>query len=285
MIKKLLDTPNKLLARKSFGRAADSYDGAAALQQEIANRLLQRLQMISLQPERILDLGSGTGFSIPSLLSSYKRAEVVALDMALPMLHKASTRRHWLRKPKCICADGEHLPFSDNRFDLIFSNLMLQWCTDLPQTFNEINRVLRPGGLLLFTSFGPDTLKELRASWQGVDDYTHVNHFQDMHEVGDAMVRANFLDPVMDVERLTLTYPTLKALMRDLKQIGAHNVTADRPPGLTGKQRMQTLVENYEVYRKDGVLPASYEVVYGHAWMPENQVSVSLDGLTQGLPK
>jgi malonyl-CoA O-methyltransferase len=258
--------PEKRLARRSFEQAAESYDAAAVLQQEVAQRLLERLDLMKLEPARVLDLGCGTGHCIPALMSRYKRADIVALDIAHPMLEQARSRGRWLRRPRCVCADAECLPFEDGAFDLVFSNLMLQWCVDIDAAFAELQRVLRPGGLLLFTSFGPDTLKELRNSWAQVDGHTHVNAFLDMHDVGDALVKTRFADPVMDVERITLTYPDVWKLMRELKQVGAHNVTAGRPRGLTGKSHMQQLVNAYEGYRQANVLPASYEIVNGHAW-------------------
>ncbi len=269
-------TPDKALARRSFERAAAGYDRAAALQQEVGRRLLERLDLMKIQPRRVLDLGCGTGQCLPDLMSRYRSAEVVALDIALPMLGQARRRGRWLRRPLCICADAERLPFGDACFDLVFSNLMLQWCVDLEVVFGELQRILRPGGLLLFTSFGPDTLRELRDSWARVDGYTHVNAFQDMHDVGDALLRTRFAHPVMDVERLTVTYPDLWQLMRELKQIGAHNVTAGRPRGLTGKVQVQRLLQAYEQFRRDGVLPASYEIVNGHAWATEISGTVSL---------
>ncbi|MEA2079002.1 MAG: malonyl-ACP O-methyltransferase BioC [Pseudomonadota bacterium] len=273
--------PDKMQARRSFESAAAAYDQAAALQQEVGQRLLQRLDLVKIQPDRILDLGSGTGQCIPDLFARYKKAQVVALDIALPMLEHARKRGRWLRKPRCVCGDAERLPFADSSFDLVFSNLMLQWCVELEGVFAELQRVIRPGGLLLFTSFGPDTLRELRGSWQQVDDYSHVNAFLDMHDVGDALVRTRFADPVMDVERLTVTYPDVWKLMRELKQIGAHNVTAGRPRGLTGKTRMQRLVGVYEQYRSNGVLPASYEIVNGHAWSTGNECRISLESITR----
>ena len=271
--------PIKTLARRSFESAAAAYDQAAALQQEVGQRLLQRLDLVKIQPGRILDLGSGTGQCIPDLFARYKKARVVALDIALPMLWHARKRGRWLRKPRCVCADAERLPFADSSFDLVFSNLMLQWCVELEAVFTELQRVLRPGGLLLFTSFGPDTLRELRGSWQQVDGYSHVNAFADMHDVGDALLRTRFADPVMDVERLTVTYADVWKLMRELKQIGAHNVTLGRPRGLTGKARMQRLVGAYEHYRSQGVLPASYEIVNGHAWSTSAECGISLESI------
>jgi len=269
--------PDKASARRSFEQAAAHYDEAAVLQREVGTRLLERLELMRLQPQRILDLGCGTGQCIEGLFGRYRKAGVVALDIAQPMLQHARRRGRWLRRPQAVCADAERLPFAENSFDLVFSNLMLQWCTDLDAAFSELRRVLKPGGLLLFSSFGPDTLKELRASWRVVDQYAHVNTFLDMHDVGDALVRARFADPVMDVERLTMTYADVWKLMRELKQIGAHNVTGGRPRGLTGKRRIQQLVEAYEQFRSNGVLPASYEIVNGHAWVSEDTISVSLE--------
>jgi malonyl-CoA O-methyltransferase len=266
---------DKRLARRAFEKAADTYDEAAVLQNEIGDRLMERLDYIRLQPRRILDLGAGTGMFTSALMKRYRKADVVALDIAKPMLHRVKQRAGWLRKPGCVCADSESLPFNDDSFDFIFSNLMLQWCTDLEAAFKELRRVLSPGGLLMFTTFGPDTLMELRASWEAVDGYTHVNSFIDLHDVGDSLLHTKWAEPVMDSERITVTYRELRGLMQDLKHIGAHNVTSGRPRGLTGKHHLQQLVEAYEPFREDGVLPASYEVVYGHAWSPLNKHSVA----------
>ena len=267
------NTIDKLQARRAFNRAATTYDAVAELQYEIGDRLIERLDYVRLQPARILDLGAGTGFFSAALLKRYRKADIVALDVAENMLRQVQARGGWFRKPRCVCADAETLPFADDSFQLIFSNLMLQWSVDLEKTFMELRRVLAPGGLLMFTTFGPDTLMELRASWERVDGFTHVNRFIDMHDVGDSLVSTRWAEPVMDSERITVTYRQLGTLMQDLKQIGAHNVTHGRPAGLTGRQRMQQLVEAYEAFREDGVLPASYEVVYGHAWSPVNKQS------------
>lgn len=272
------NTIDKQQARRAFNRAAASYDAAAELQNEIGGRLIERLDYIRLKPARILDLGAGTGAFSAALLRRYRRSDVIALDIAENMLQHVQSRGGWLRRPRCVCADGESLPFADNSFELIFSNLMLQWCIDLDSALAELRRVLAPGGLLMFTTFGPDTLMELRASWQAVDGYTHVNAFMDMHDVGDALVKTRWAEPVMDSERITVTYRTLRTLMEDLKQIGAHNVTLGRPGGLTGRRRMQQLTDAYERFRSDGVLPASYEVVYGHAWSPLNKQQGTTSG-------
>lgn len=263
--------PDRQQMRRAFDRAAGSYDEAAELQYEIGDRLIERMDYIRLEPRRILDLGAGTGNFTAELMKRYRHADVVALDIAPAMLGRVRKRGGWLRKPLCVCADGERLPFADDSFEFVFSNLMLQWCSDLESTFTELRRVLAPGGLLMFTTLGPDTLMELRESWQAVDGYTHVNRFIDLHDIGDSLVRTQWAEPVMDSERITVTYRELSRLMQDLKQIGAHNVTGGRPRGLTGRKRWQRFATAYEARREDGVLPASYEVVYGHAWSPLNK--------------
>lgn len=256
-------------ARIAFSRAADRYDEVAVLQQETGQRMIERLELVKMQPHSILDAGAGTGVATAELMRRYPKARMVALDFALPMLQQTRKRGRWLRRPRCVCGDLDHLPFADHAFDLIFSNAALQWSSNLEHSFGEFLRVLRPGGLLMFTTFGPDTLKELRAAWSAVDDHSHVSRFPDMHDVGDALVRCRFAEPVMDVDRMTLTYREVGELMRDLKVLGAHNVTSDRQRGLTGKGRMAAMRAAYERFRIDGLLPASYEVVYGHAWAPD----------------
>jgi malonyl-CoA O-methyltransferase len=273
---------DKRQARLAFERAAPTYDAAAALQLEVGRRMMDRLDLIRLQPARILDLGAGTGEFSRALMRRYRKAEVVALDLALNMLRHTRRRGGWFRRPACVCGDAEQLPFASGSFQFIFSNLMLQWCQDLEPVFTELRRVLAPGGLLMFTSFGPDTLMELRASWEAADGYTHVNRFIDLHDVGDALVRTRWAEPVMDAERITVTYREVRTLMQDLKHLGAHNITAGRPRGLTGRHRLERVMQAYETYRRDGVLPASYEVVYGHAWAPPDRhaaggVEVRLD--------
>lgn len=281
---------DKLKVRESFDRAAASYDEVAILQREVGNRLLERLDLIKLQPQRILDLGAGTGVCSLALAQRYRQAQVISLDLAPAMLHHARRRLpllgRWFGKHSFVCADAEHLPLADNSIDLIFSNLTLQWVTDLDRTFSEFQRILRPGGTMLFSTFGPDTLKELRQSWAQIDSDVHVNAFIDMHDIGDAMMRVRLTDPVMDSECVTLTYSDIKGAMRDLKAMGAHNVNAGRPRTLTGKSRLQQLAIAYERFRRaDGTLPVSYEVVYGHAWgnnlQTDGTVHISLDQLRQ----
>ena len=265
----------KKQVRDSFNRAATQYDAVAVLQREVGARLIERLELIKLQPQRILDVGSGTGAITRLLSERYKKTEIISLDLATAMLHQArnkqSTWQRWFGKQSYLCGDAEQLPVADNSIDMIFSSLTIQWCSDLDKTFSEFRRVLKPNGLLMFTTFGPDTLKELRDAWRSVDDAVHVNAFIDMHDIGDALLRSQLADPVMDTENLVLTYSDGMEIMRDLKAMGAHNVTAGRNHNLTGKSRLKKMLKTYEDFRlADGKLPATYEVIYGHAWGTEN---------------
>lgn len=301
----LLHALDKQRVRQSFDAAADCYDDVAVLQREIGNRILERLEIIRLKPDTILDLGAGTGVFTHALGKRYKKSRVIAYDIAPRMLQRARNRNgrihallnQWSNKHSFLCGDAEHLPLADQSIDLIFSNVALQWCTDLEHTFAEFRRVLKPGGLLMFSTFGPDTLKELRDSWRTADSqgkqdnlhqskqHIHVHDFIDMHDVGDAMLRAGMSDPVMDMETFTLTYADTYQLMRELKTLGAHNVASQRRHSLTGKTRVKNMAAAYEQFRIDGMLPATYEVVYGHAWAPvttQGEVLVSLNPLHPG---
>jgi malonyl-CoA O-methyltransferase len=259
---------DKQQARAAFSRAAAHYDEVAILQREIGKRMIERLDYIRHQPTVVLDVGAGTGETTRALGKHYGKSRVIALDFALPMLHQVRKQGGWFKRPPCVCGDAEQLPLADHSVDMIFSNVALQWCNDLAGTMREFLRVLKPNGMLLFSTFGPDTLKELRTSWSAVDGHTHVSPFADMHDVGDSMLQAGLIEPVVDVDRISLSYPDVASLMRDLKTLGAHNVTAHRAKGLTGKGRMRAMIQAYEQFRVNGKLPASYEVVYGHAWAP-----------------
>jgi malonyl-CoA O-methyltransferase len=219
------------------------------------------------------------------LTGRYPAARVIALDLALAMTRRARARRPrpalgtvggWRaflggggKRLVAVCGDIEQLPLANACAGMIWSNLVLQWSNEPQRAFAEMHRVLAPGGLLMFSTFGPDTLKELRAAFRSVDRSTHVHRFIDLHDLGDALVACGFADPVMDMEMLTLTYADVRELMRDLKAIGAHNATLGRPATLTGKSLLATVARNYEVARRDGRLPATFEVIYGHAWKPQ----------------
>ncbi|MFZ5555165.1 MAG: malonyl-ACP O-methyltransferase BioC [Pseudomonadota bacterium] len=262
---------DKRQVRLAFDRAAGSYDRAAVLQREVADRMLERLEYIRLAPGTILDAGCGTGYGGERLRERYPQAAQVALDLAPAMLRRARRRTPWWRRalgggPRLVCADLERLPLKPACVDLVWSNLTLQWCNDLPAAFRGVHRALTVGGLFMFTTFGPDTLKELRAAFGRADGYTHVNRFVDMHDIGDLLVAAGFADPVMDMELITVTYPDFRQLLGEIRAIGAHNVTRGRRRGLMGKQAWHAARAHYEALRRDGVLPATFEVVYGHAW-------------------
>ena len=263
---------DKLEVRRAFSKAAGQYDAAAVLQREVCIRMLEKLDFIKLSPARVLDVGSGTGWGARQLGERYKNAEVIALDIAIGMLQTARGTSGWWHKlfagtkQRLLCADAEALPLAAQSVDMAWSNLALQWCNDLPATFAGLHRILKTDGLLIFSTFGPDTLKELRAAFQGVDGYRHINRFADMHDVGDMLMAAGFADPVMEMETLTLTYDDVKSVMQDLRGIGAHNAMAGRAQGMMGKARWAHIVQNYETMRRDGRLPATFEVIYGHAW-------------------
>ena len=251
--------------RKSFERASAVYDAHAVLQSRVRNLLLERITDMTPSPRVIVDAGAGTGHASRALQKRFGQSLVVALDLAEGMLRAARAQQSWRRRFVCTCADLESLPLRDASADMVFSSLALQWLTAPDRAFGETARVLRPDGWFYFSTFGPGTLNELRAAWAGVDGYTHVNRFFDMHEIGAALARNGFVDPVLDVEHFTLAYADLRTLMHDLKAIGAHNVTAGRPRGLTGRRRLLALGQAYEAFRKDGRLPTTYEVIFGRA--------------------
>lgn len=267
--------------RAAFERAATSYDDVAVLQRRVAGNMLARLEVVRFAPATVLDVGCGTGHVAQALRRRYPRARLLAVDLAWAMARRARRRLRRFgffpdARAACICTDTEALPFADASLDMVVSNLTLQWC-DPVKTFAEWRRVLRPGGLLMFTSFGPDTLAELRTAWSTVDGRPHVHGFVDMHDLGDALVYAGFAEPVLDVERFTLTYPDVLGVLRDLKRLGAHNAARDRSRGLTGRQRFAAFRAAYERLRVDGRIPATYETVYAHAWAPT--ASRAVDGV------
>jgi len=279
--------------KRAFARAARTYDGAAVLQREIAARMRARLDVVRIAPKRILDLGCGTGDGALELAARYPDARVVGVDLALPMAMAARERARRSRsvyrrlvapllggsdaEPRFVCADATRLPLAGVSFDLGWSNLTLQWVSDLPRAFAELRRVLRVGSLLTFTTFGPDTLTELRAAFAQVDGATHVSSFVDMHDIGDMLVHAGFADPVMDMEHLHVTYSSPEALMHELKALGATNATRGRPRGLMGRARYARLAAELQRRARDGRIPATFEVIYGHAWKGEPRATA--DGL------
>lgn len=268
--------------RRNFSRAAPGYNQAAALAREVAGRMASRLDYVKLAPGRILDAGCGTGADLNLLGERYLGALRLGCDPALPMLAQAGSRSAWLRRllPRLsggrvalLCGDAAHLPLAPGSVELLWSNLMLHWANDPLMVLEEFQRVLRVGGLLMFSTMGPDTLRELRRAFTAADAAPHVHRFLDMHDLGDMLLAAGFAQPVMDMEVITLTYRSLDDLLRELRAAGARNADARRGRGLLGKRAWQRVIAAYETMRRDGRLPATFEVVYGHAWKPEPRTS------------
>ncbi len=257
---------NKRQLRDDFSRAAGSYDAAAVVQHAICDRTLERVDTLAPQATCILDIGSGSGRSLQGLQSRFPNSSIIACDIALPMLLQC--RKRYGHTKKLVCGDAERLPFTNETVDLIFSTSTFQWCPDLMQVLSECRRVMRPGGVLIFSTFGPDTLLQLRNSWAQVDDGEHVHEFIDMHYVGDMLLATEFIDPVVDMEIINIQYRSLRQLLQDLKDTGSRGKFSVpvSSPGLMGKQKYRRLVRAYEKYRHaNGSLLASYEVIYGYA--------------------
>jgi malonyl-CoA O-methyltransferase len=260
--------------RRGFDRAARTFDGHAVLHREVAARLFEHLDPIRIEPRLIVDLGCGTGNGFAAMRRRYPGAQIVGVDSSRGMLVEARRRSSWVRRlfaanePRLVCADAEGLPLAAASADLMISNLALQWMHG-DRVFAEAARILPVGGLFMFATLGPDTLKELRTSFASVDHWPHVHVFADMHDVGDALVHAGFAEPVMEMEVLTIEYSRLADLVRDLKKTGAHNVLPARERGLMTPRRWDRIVAAYEKHRRGGALPATFEIVYGHAWKAE----------------
>lgn len=275
---------NRKHVRQHFSKAAARYDEAAVVQKLTAEELDQRLDLIKLDIKNLVDLGAGTGFLTEKLKARFPQAEIVAIDLSDQMLQrtqvrlKQSNHQAWwwrlfnkstLKNVHFIQADAYSLPLDDGSQDLVMTNFMLQWCDDLDLVLAEARRVLRPGGLLMLSSLGPDTLKELRQAWvevEGEAGHQRLNQFIDMHDLGDALIRAGFGQPVMDVEHYTLTYDQPIGVLRDLKAIGATNAYRERADTLLGKNKFKSMLSAYNQFRNDGKVPATFEVVHGHAW-------------------
>lgn len=251
--------------RKSFDKSALLYDDVAALQREIGEKLFDRLDGIHIEPHTILDVGAGTGEPTVKLMKRYPHAAVVAMDIAPQMLQVARKKAPLLRKMKCLCCDMHSLAIEDAAIDLIYSNVALQWSGDLNKVFAEFNRILKPGGMLIFSTFGPRTLIELKEAWAKADDYTHVNSFAGFDAISSVLEKNGFGDIAADEADVHLAYTDVCSLMKDLKTLGANNKTAGRPRGMTGKKRFKKMLQAYEENRRYDTLPATYEVIYVNA--------------------
>ncbi|GAB4194682.1 MAG: malonyl-ACP O-methyltransferase BioC [Wenzhouxiangellaceae bacterium] len=255
--------------RRNFSRAALSYEDHDWLQWEVAQRLLELPQLTEVQPQTVVDSGCGTGRLTEVLKQRWPKARVVGVDWAPGMLQQARRRSRWRRPIEWLCADLTALPLAPASVDLLVCNLALQWHNDVAGVFNRWRRVLRPGGLLIFATFGPRTLEELRAAWAVVDQQPHVSPFPDLQQLGDWLQAAGYRDPMMSGELITATYGEVMALLRELKALGAHNAHSDRNRQLTGKSALQRMQQAYQsMSTADGRIPATWEVYYGAAWGP-----------------
>ena len=268
---------DRAAVKRSFARASRSYDASAGLQRAIQQELLERLQFFNITPADILDLGAGTGATSVELRRRYRRARIIALDMAFEMLQVAGHRQWPWRRFSRLCADASALPLADHSVDLVVSNLMLQWCDRPVLVFAELQRVLKPGGLLLFSTFGPATLQELREAWSGADAQAHVSDFPDMPMLSAAIQQAGLTEPVLDIERRVIHYAQPAALMRELRALGARNAHVERARGLTGRRRFDVMRSMYERGRVAAGLPATYEVIYGAAFASDRHRQVQGD--------
>lgn len=249
---------NKQDIARSFSRAANTYDGYAELQKKVGNQLLSSIPNTA---TKVLDLGCGTGFFTQKIQQQCQSAHIVGLDLAPGMVEYCN--QHHSNVADWVCGDAENLPFEDNTFDVIFSSLAIQWCHDFSRVLSEARRVLKPNGVFLFSTLGPKTLFELRNAWSKVDDFQHVNQFIAVKTLQQKVIRGGFSETQLQVKYEIQTYQAVKELTTELKNLGAHNVTQGRNKHLTGRQRIQGLLSAYEVHRHNGLLPATYEVIYG----------------------
>lgn len=275
--------PDKI--KQAFNAAAENYDAFSVLQQTITDRLIESFEYINIKPVSILDLGSGTGYGSGRLNRRFNKAQVYQLDISEKMLRKSRQKApRFFSRDHFVSADAGRVPFADASFELVFSSLMLQWCNDLDRVFSEVRRVLKKGGVFVFASFGPDTLKELRESWRQADDGVHVNIFVDIHDLGDALIHNGLDGPVLTAEHIVLTYDDCRQLMTELKNIGANNINAGRRKTLTGKKRFQSMTKSYETHRKDQKLPATYELILGHAWQADKAAATNISSGLHYVP-
>jgi len=252
----------------------------------VADELLSRLDLLKASPVRVLDAGCGGGYCTDQLRHRYPDAEIVGIDLSLNML-RASAQIYADTSMQRVQTSVEQFPFPGSTFDLVISNLVLPWC-DIGTALVELCRIMTQGGALMFSAFGPDTLIELRQAWAKADELPHVHGFYDMHDIGDALLHAGFAEPIVDVDRITVTYVSMDAMIRELRHSGATNIHPQRRKSLTGKQRLQKFCAAVEEYcDEDQRIPLTYEVIYGHAWVApghhsnnnSNSVSVPFESL------
>lgn len=261
--------------RRRFDRAAPDFDSADFVHAVTRDGLLARLEPLLLQPVTILDLGSATGATGRLLRRRFKRAHVVSLDLSRAMLGIARKNKPWFSRSAFVQGNAQQLPFADATFDLVVSNQLLPWEPEPQAIFEQVSRVLRKGGVFAFATLGPDSLREIERAWATVDDLPHVNRFPDMHDIGDGLVRAGLADPVLDVDRLGVSYDSTDKLFADLTRSGGRNTLTNRDRALVGKHRFRAMAEALTSARPDGRIVLDLELVYGHCWgsSPKNDPS------------
>ena len=264
---------NKEYKRKSFNRAAKTYDSCSTLQDTISGNLIDRRKNIKLYPLDILDLGCGTGTNGLNLRKKYKKSRIINYDFSENMLKEACIKQKLFILDKInpspysyICADIEAIPLEENSLDLVWSSSTLQWCNELDLVFNQVKKILKPGGLFIFSTFGPNTLNELREITENLFNEKKTSTFIDMHNLGNLLMDSGFSDSILDTENFTVTYNEVERLFKDIKSIGATNGNISKNRGLSGRSFTKKIIQKYENYRTNNLLPASYEVIYGHAW-------------------
>ena len=252
--------------RRRFDAAAETFDDFDFVHAVTRDGLFVRLEPMTVAAKVVLDLGCATGAASKQLAKRFRGAKIIGVDHSPVMLNKAAARKPWFTKCSFLEADASAMPLDDHSVDVVFSNQLLPWIDDVPAVFSEINRVLKKDGLFVFASLGPDSFAELRQAWQTVDQEAHVHHFADMHNIGDAAVRAGLRDPVLDVDRLKLRYEDATALFRDLTGSGARNCLLERSRSLTGKSRFDALSRALQSTPCDTAIELELELVYGHCW-------------------
>lgn len=252
--------------RRRFDRAAAVFDSADFVHRNTAAGLMQRLEPILIEPKRIVDLGGATGSASRLLSKRFKRSRVTVVDSSFAMLRRAREKRGWWFSVSAIQGDATALPLQTGSVDLIFANLLLPWIDDAPAMFAEVARVLRSGGLFVFSTLGQDSLSELRAAWAAVDEDQHVHSFADMHDIGDDLLRSGLREPVLDTEYLNVSYARVATLFRDLTLVGGRNSLSGRRRTLTGKDRFRRMERQLERLFRGGSLQLGLELVFGHAW-------------------
>lgn len=270
--------------RRGFDRAADSFDDFDFVHAATRAGLIARLEPMVVDAKTVVDLGSATGTACKSLAKKFRGAHIVALDQSARMLQRANAKQPWFSKYSLLQASATAIPLADQSVDVVFCNQLLPWMVDSSAVFAEVGRVLRKNGLFLFASLGPDSFSELRRAWQEIDAGPHVHVFPDMHDLGDAAVRAGMHDPVLDVDRLSVTYKSAASLFRDLTGCGARNCRADRGLALTGKDRFNDMTAALQKQAHEGLIELDLELVFGHCWGSgprprDGEVRISAEGI------